>query len=1215
MSSSSRARVAGRGVLGMYPLTINRRASNSMAGAVATFDRLTEFRNRILTSLRGGPIRMFVQAVVRMDSPAESVLFNITTGVEIVVNKRDIDLQLAYLKDKLWERAFALNERSGLVLSGVDALRLVISRHRPQGGGTYIALPEELARKKVLINVRNTDNYCFLYCLLLHKHRDEIGAHPERPTKYARYRDEFKRLAGMCLFPMDPDHPDMDRIETWYKLPINVYIIDETGAVVPRRISRVPAMQTLEGQASACNLLLISNGVKHHYVYITKLNALCARGRGKRVKEDVEERAGTLDELLNHKPKRVCRRGNEKTDMDASEGEVSSSDTEEEEEQPVIGTRDSRHMCCFCMNGFASSEKLKDHIDGGCGTGEVNCVREIYPEPLPSGDAPTIEWRDGCKQATVGKIRVYADFESIMVDEEGYTEVLLDNESSTRRVSVHRVCSAAYTVVAPGTTLDGVQWLSRASRDMHCGDLVVTHLLYSLFELYRSARKEIKALECLPVFFHNLSGYDGHFITLALGRVRGGLQYQRKTVIAKNTESFSMISLGPLRFLDSLSLLGPGMGLATAVRNLSDDGKDYSKFSITRGQFQNCTDESLLFKKGEYPYDYFTTTAKFEERALPPASEFRSKLDCEVTRAELETRHAIATKAWETFRCGTLGDYHDMYLRLDVALLADVFEAHRDMCMAEYGLDPGNGVFLSLPNFSWFAMLKKTGVKLEQITNPDIYQMIERGKRGGQAIITRRHAQANNRYMDTYDRRKPESYIMYLDANNLYGLAMSRKLPISGFRFATSMEVAEMLEETSRGVWRLKELPDDVGCFVEADLDYPESLHDEHNDYPLAPVQMAVKESQLSDMQCLWLAEMGKARNADTDKLCGTLSHKRKYVVHIDLLRFYLDHGLVLKHVHRVIMFKQAAWLEPYIRFNTERRALATTKAAKEFYKLLNNAVFGKTMENVRNRSNLTLVSDRKTLLKMVSRPHYKAGIIFREDDEDGNFLVGVSMHATSVKLDKPVYAGVSILDLSKLHMYWFHYDRVKPLWGPRAHLLFTDTDSLCYWIETSDAYEDMCRELVDDMDMSELNRESRYCFTQALTDEELAVVDENARRNKKVLGKFKDETGGVPITEFVGLRAKCYSFVTCENHTETKAKGVNRQALKAYLSHQDYKHVLAAPVGESKLATFHSFRSVLHQVTTVQVTKQALNKYDDKRFILPDGITTRAHGHYLNRG
>jgi hypothetical protein len=363
------------------------------------------------------------------------------------------------------------------------------------------------------------------------------------------------------------------------------------------------------------------------------------------------------------------------------------------------------------------------------------------------------------------------------------------------------------------------------------------------------------------------------------------------------------------------------------------------------------------------------------------------------------------------------------------------------------------------------------------------------------------------------------------------------------------------------------------------------------------------------------LHDMERTDNGDTDKLCGTLWAKKKYVVHIDMLRFYLRHGLVMKHVHRVVMFKQTAWLEPYIRFNTERRAVATTKSAKEFYKLLNNAVFGKTMENVRNRSNMQLVTDRKALLKMVSRPHYKSSVIFREDDEDGNFLVGVSMHTTSVKLDKPIYAGVAILDLSKLHMYSFHYERVLPLWGQRAKLLFTDTDSLCYWIETRDAYADILEGgLLGDMDMSETAVEKPACFYHGLLEEEKALVDGNASTNKKVLGKFKDETGGVPIKEFVGLRAKCYSFVTAENHSERKAKGVNRKALKAYLAHQDYRDTLFKKTMDSKRTSFHSFRSEAHVVTTVRVCKQALNRFDDKRFILEDGVSTRAHGHYLNR-
>lgn len=1208
---------AGRGIIGTYPLSIARRPRRGVQGAMSTLARYTEFRNPVVTATRRGPVKIFMQTILRFHDDAqggEDVLLNVSSKAHLVENRAAINGVLSTCRAEIETKIDTMNERSGLILKGVDAMRLVITRYQPNVGGTYIPLPDELAAKRVLINIKNTDNYCFVYCLLLHKHREAIGKHPERPTKYLPYVDEFRQLTGMSLFPLDPESPDVARIEAIYRLPINIYIIDDRGNVVPRRISRVPAMHSYEGQQKACNLLLISDGAKWHYVYITRLDALCARGRVKRPMEEVQVADGALEDIIKPKPTKRARKGTEVADLQkpAEEG----GDDSDDDMEIRGGTRDSRHTCLTCMNGFSSAERLKQHIDGGCSMGDV-AVKEIYPEPLPTGEAPTIKWDPSRKQALIGKIRVYADFESAMFNEEGYDEVLEDNSSSTRRVSVHKVCSAEFYVVAPGTTIDGYEWSMRASEDKFCGDTIATRLIYALGEVVKTAKREIKGFETLPVFFHNLSGYDGHFLTLALGRIKGGMAQQRKTVIAKNTETFAMISIGAIRFLDSYSLLGPGMSLDTAVTNLSDGGRDFSKFHITRQRFQNCQDERVLFKKGQYPYDYITTVAKFAERQLPRATEFRSKLDCEVTREELLQRWATALEAWDAFRCQTLGDYHDVYLKLDVSLLADVFEAHREMCIAEYGLDPGNGIFVSLPNFSWFAMLKQTGVVLEQITDPDIYQMIEKGKRGGQAIIAGRHAVANNRYMDDFDRKKPESYITYLDANNLYGWAMSQPLPYGGFRMLEPLELVPLLVEEEGGHWSIdaRALPEGHGCFFEVDLHYPQELHDLHNDYPLAPEPMSVKAAQLSKMQCLWLAEMGRFNDTDTEKLCGTLLDKRKYVVHLDLLLFYLRHGLVLKHVHRVLLFKERPWLEPYIRFNTERRAVATNKAAKEFYKLMNNAVFGKTMENVRNRSNLELVNDRRTLLKMVSRPHYKAATIFRPDDEDGSFLVGVAMHTLSVKLDKPIYAGVSILDLSKLHMYRFHYERVLPLWGDKARLLFTDTDSLCYWVETRDIYSDMLEGgLLPEMDMSETEFANPKAFFMHLTDEEKTEVMENARLNKKVIGKFKDETGGVPIKEFIGLRAKCYSFVTATNHTESKAKGVNKKALKAYLTHQHYREILQGETMASKMATFHSFRSVAHEISTVRISKQALNKFDDKRFILPDGVTTRAHGHYLNR-
>lgn len=201
----------------------------------------------------------------------------------------------------------------------------------------------------------------------------------------------------------------------------------------------------------------------------------------------------------------------------------------------------------------------------------------------------------------------------------------------------------------------------------------------------------------------------------------------------------------------------------------------------------------------------------------------------------------------------------------------------------------------------------------------------------------------------------------------------------------------------------------------------------------------------------------------------------------------------------------------------------------------------------------------------------------------------------SKVKLVKPIYAGFAILDLSKVHMMNFHYDFVYNKYGQKAKLLFTDTDSLVYHVETDDLYKDM-------YDNKELFDFSDYAVNNQFHD----------TTNKKVIGKFKDESLGVPILEFVGLRAKCYSVMHDDDHQKNTAKGVTQCVRDQYLHHNEYYNTLFNQ--QVLVQKQRGFRSEKHEVYTIESNKTALSPFDNKRFILPDGVTTRAYGHFLNK-
>ena len=650
--------------------------------------------------------------------------------------------------------------------------------------------------------------------------------------------------------------------------------------------------------------------------------------------------------------------------------------------------------------------------------------------------------------------------------------------------------------------------------------------------------------------FHNLSGYDSHLFIKNLGYTDGNIDCipnnEEKYIsftknIYTNKEGKDNPIKHKIRFIDSFKFMSTSS--ESLVNNLPDDGFNNLE------RYYKGEKLSLVKGKGFYPYEYMDSLERFKENKPPPKEAFYSRLTREGISDEDYER---VKKVWKVFGMKTLQDYHDLYNVTDVLLLADVFENFRNICMENYKLDPAH--YFTAPGLAWDACLKITGVELELLSDIDMLLMIEKGIRGGVSMISNRHGKANNKYMgESFIDTMISIYIMYLDANNLYGWVMSKPLPTHGFEW---MKVDEL--ET----WELH------SCILEVDLEYPENLHDLHNDYPLAPEQIMVNK---------------------TSKLIPNLGDKKKYVLHYENLKQYLKLGLKLTHIHTGIKFKESPWLEKYISLNTKLRTEAKNEFEKDFFKLMNNAVFGKTMENIRNRVNIKLVNNKKQAEKLSAKPNYKHCNIFCED------LVAIHMKKTKLDFDKSVYLGMCILDLSKTLMYDFHYNYIKKKYGNKAKLLLTDTDSLMYEIQTEDFYEDIKEDVKDRFDTSGYPPNHPSGIPSGL--------------NKKVLGMFKDEVNGDIIDEFVGLRAKLYSYKMFYGEESKKCKGVKKSVVKKSITHEDFKRCLTDQ--KPQLRKMNVIRSYKHDIFTEEVNKVALSANDDKRHILENGIDTLALGHY----
>ena len=382
---------------------------------------------------------------------------------------------------------------------------------------------------------------------------------------------------------------------------------------------------------------------------------------------------------------------------------------------------------------------------------------------------------------------------------------------------------------------------------------------------------------------------------------------------------------------------------------------------------------------------------------------------------------------------------------------------------------------------------------------------------------------------------------------------MSQKLPKNNFKW---------VEDTSRiNEEFIKNYNEhsNKGYILDVDVKYPTKLHDLHSDLPFLPKRMKIDKCK---------------------KLVCDLRDKKRYVVQIKSLKQALNHGLKFKKVHRIIEFNQKAWLKPYIDMNTGLKKLAKDDFEKDLFKLMNIAVFGKTMENIRKHRDIKLVTTDKKRNKLVSEPNYHTINYISED------LSIIEMNKTKVKMNKPIYLGLSILDISKILMYKFWYDYMKPKYNDNVKLCHMDTDSLIMSIKTNDFYKDIANDVEKRFDTS------NYECNRPLP----------TGKNKKVIGLMKDELGGKFITEFVTLIPKTYSYSTDDVKEDKKAIGTKKCVIKRMIKFNDYKNCLLKD--KVLLKSQQRFISKKHDVYTENINKIALSNNDDKRIVSSDKIT-----------
>ena len=975
-----------------------------------------------------------------------------------IINENEIDESLQLSRQEIMKTIGQwLSEGSGWTVKTVDGHYINLTKYKPLKGSSYIELATELRNPaKGLINLKNKDNQCFRWCHIRHLNPQE--KYPQRIKKSDKEYIDKLDYSGI-EFPITIKQ--INKIEKKNNIRINVFSYEEKQPY-PIYVSKEKFEDHIE-------LLLITKDENQHYVLIKDFNKFMYQQTKHKERKHFcmhclqcfsSERI-----LKNHEENCIIINGKQAINMPKKgENILKYSNHHKQQPAPFVIYADFEAITekiqgCQQNNDSSYTEAYQKHTDCGCGYKVVCCYDDKYTKPV---------------QIYRGKDSTYKFMEKMLFEVNYCKEVMRRKFNKPLKMSDDDHCH--------------ITGKYRGSAHQECNLKL------------RIKPEEIK----IPVIFHNLRGYDSHFIMQQIGKIAKKHTYKNKkgqetqmniNAIPNNMEKYMAFMLGNhLTFIDSFQFMSSS--LEKLVSNLPKESLKYTSQKFKGKELD------LMARKGVYPYDYMDCFDKFNEK-LPPKEDFYSIMNNEhITNKDYQH----AQKVWETFNIKNMGEYHDLYLESDILLLADVFENFRKTCLEYYKLDPCH--YFTSPGLSWDAMLKMTDIKLELMIDIDMFQFIEKGMRGGISYIANRYGKGNNKYMISYDKTKPSKYIMYLDANNLYGWAMSQYLPTGGFRWMTEKQISKLdlakYNENSK-----------KGLILEVDLEYPKELHNLHNDYPLAAERVCVTKDMLSGY-CNKIASKYNISTGLVQKLIPTLRNKEKYVLHYRNLQLYTDLGLKVTKVHRILEFNQSPWLKKYIDFNTNKRKNAKNAFEKDFFKLMNNSVFGKTMENLRKRVDVRLVTDNKKLIKLASKPTYVSSKIFNEN------LVAVHKIKETPTLDKPAYVGLCILDLSKVLMYDFHYNYIKNKYDNKARLLFTDTDSLTYEIEAEDVYKDFWNDK-DKFDNSDYPKSSPYFD----------------KTNKKVIGKFKDEAAGVPICEFVDLRSKMYSYIK-DNQTGGKtAKGI----------------------------------------------------------------------------
>jgi hypothetical protein len=750
-------------------------------------------------------------------------------------------------------------------------------------------------------------------------------------------------------------------------------------------------------------------------------------------------------------------------------------------------------------------------------------------------------------------------------------------------------------------------------------------------------------------------------------------------VLKESNEQYKCITWGPLRFIDSFKFLNSSLSALIDSRILAGKVKGetlqasfpiLSKFHPKA--VSNPDKLDILLQKIPFPYDMMKDASFFAH----PVSEVRKEDFDDRLREE-----SISDDEFAKFRfihreldLNTMGEYHDTYLETDVLALMDIMLGFRNTFWSEFEVDPMHCV--SMPSIAFHALmrqLQRSKTKVEMLCSCngglELLHTLNKNIRGGLCAAFQPYARANNYLCPGYDRRKKMTWITKMDVTSLYPKAMCNMLPMRDFKKldfedeeAAHTELKKLLEGYRRD-------SDHKGSMFTVDLKIPD---DKHDFFDLAPAM----KSEVPDE---WLSEQQVARrkfygSSGCEKLIPYLGEHIQVTHHIAYLQMLCKLGVEVTKVYhdKCWGFHQEKWLQPFIIAIFRKRQESTDETVRDIMKLEMNSLYGKFLQNSLGFVNTKMYTDMEVFARAVHEPACSDFHVINEGSDDLSFAGTVDRvkgEADVERTHRPT--GFTILELSKIVMYELHYGIMKKFYGDRAKLLYMDTDSFMYELETLNPFNDMLimnRDYGGEFDVTAHNFSEHYKKT-------LGSLKYEGVRDKKCVKAFEDQNPGMCdeakrlgrvqpelICEYVATGAKAYAerrvwldvaaldrtskgsdihasilkklwkldenglimelneyeqeVVSTNAYYEKvykKAKGVPGFVAKRDLVFEDYAHMLIQDATPEKPVLYRQFRSEGHLIAVVQTSKRALCNGNDKIFMGTDNVC-RPLGHYKNR-